>query len=184
MRQDCSSLDAIYQSQSKKCSCTHMYIPFQVYSLLCVISQYQEYKAGRGTANSGACLERKAPQVLYTPRTTATSCMSAPRPATYHETTHSFTAPHSALLLPEDKSRSHRPSLKRVQFPDDVPQSRQTSEAEAASAEVDNGAVVLVIAQPWAPESGKTPTLTSPGVDTTPLIDSAPQTEAAVTRKK
>jgi hypothetical protein len=76
----------------------------------------------------------QAPQVLYTPRTTATSCMSAPRPATYHETTHSFTAPHSALLLPEDKTRSHRPSLKRVQFPDDVPQSRQTCEGSVSLA--------------------------------------------------
>jgi hypothetical protein len=46
------------------------------------------------------------------------------------------------------------------------------------------GAVVLVIAQSWAPGDGKTPALTSPGVDTAPLIDSIPQTEAAITWNK
>lgn len=30
-----------------------------------MISQYQEYKAGRGTANSGACLGRKVITVFY-----------------------------------------------------------------------------------------------------------------------
>jgi hypothetical protein len=40
--------------------------------------------------------------------------------------------------------------------------------------------VVLVIAQSWAPGSGKTPALTRPGVDTAPLIDSTPQTETAI----
>jgi hypothetical protein len=44
--------------------------------------------------------------------------------------------------------------------------------------------VVLVIGQPWAPGADKTPTLISPGVDTMPLIDSAPKTEAAVTWNK
>lgn len=56
--------------------------------------------------------------------------------------------------------------------------------AEAAIAEGKTGAVVLVIAQSWAPGDGKTPALTSPGVDTAPLIDSIPQTEAAITWNK
>ena len=56
--------------------------------------------------------------------------------------------------------------------------------AEAASAEGETGAVVLVIAQSWAPGGGKTPVLTSPGVDTAPLIDSTPRTETAITWNK
>lgn len=52
--------------------------------------------------------------------------------------------------------------------------------AEAASAEAETGDVVLVIAQSWAPGGGKTPALTSPGVDTAPLIDSTPRTEATI----
>ncbi|XP_023725111.1 uncharacterized protein LOC111874115 isoform X1 [Cryptotermes secundus] len=147
-----------------------------VYSLLCVISQYQEYKAGRGTANSGAFLGRMAPQVRYTPRATATSCLSTRRPATYHETTQSPTAPHSTLLLPDDGSRSQRPSIKHVQFPDEALPSNQTSEAEAASGEAEAGAV-LAIEEPWGPGGGKTPPLRSPGVDTAPLIASVPHTE-------
>ena len=69
----------------------------------------------------------QAPQVLYAPHTTATSCLSARSPATYHETTQSPTAPHSTLLLPED-SRPHRPSIKHVQFPDDAAHSRKKPE--------------------------------------------------------
>lgn len=56
--------------------------------------------------------------------------------------------------------------------------------AEAASAEVETGAVVLVITQSWAPGGGKTPVLTSPGVDTAPLIDSTPRTETTITWNK
>ena len=74
------------------------------------------------------CFFFQTPQVLYAPPTTASSCLSARRPATYHETTQSPTAPHSTLLLPDDTSRSHRPSIKHVQFPDDAAHSSQTSE--------------------------------------------------------
>jgi hypothetical protein len=69
----------------------------------------------------------QAPQVVYANRTTASSCLSARKPATYHETTQSPTAPHSTLLLPDDASRSHRPSIKHVQFPDDTAHSNQAS---------------------------------------------------------
>ncbi|XP_033611247.1 uncharacterized protein LOC111874115 isoform X2 [Cryptotermes secundus] len=117
-----------------------------------------------------------APQVRYTPRATATSCLSTRRPATYHETTQSPTAPHSTLLLPDDGSRSQRPSIKHVQFPDEALPSNQTSEAEAASGEAEAGAV-LAIEEPWGPGGGKTPPLRSPGVDTAPLIASVPHTE-------
>ncbi|KAJ4429433.1 hypothetical protein ANN_21602 [Periplaneta americana] len=51
---------------------------------------------------------------------------------------------------------------------------------EAASGEADSGAVVLVIGESWAPGGGKTPALRSPGVDTAPLIESAPQNEPGV----
>jgi hypothetical protein len=50
--------------------------------------------------------------------------------------------------------------------------------------EAESGAAVLVIEEPWTPADGKAPNLRSPGVDTAPLIDSAPQTEAAVTWSK
>jgi len=56
--------------------------------------------------------------------------------------------------------------------------------AEAASAEGETGAVVLVIAQSWPTGGGKTPVLTSPGVDTAPLIDCTPRTETAITWNK
>ncbi|XP_021917484.1 uncharacterized protein LOC110828780 [Zootermopsis nevadensis] len=155
-----------------------------VYSLLCVISQYQEYKAGRGTADNDAFLGCKAPQVRYAPRATATSCLSTRRAATYHETTQSPTALHSTLLLPEDTSRSQRPSLKHVQFPDDSRKGEALPSNQTSEVEADNGGVVLVIEEPWSTAEGKAPSIRSPGVDTAPLIDSVPQNECAVTWNK
>ncbi|XP_063243058.1 uncharacterized protein LOC134542610 isoform X2 [Bacillus rossius redtenbacheri] len=98
-------------------------LTLNIYSLLCVISQYQEYKAGRGTAEDDYYLKR-LPPVHYTARPTATSCLSTRRAVTYQETraspTQSPTAVHSTLLG-DDSASSHRvPSLhrKHVQFPD------------------------------------------------------------------
>ncbi|XP_031827889.1 uncharacterized protein LOC116424952 isoform X3 [Nomia melanderi] len=95
-----------------------------MYSLLCVISQYQEYMAGRGTAADD--FEYRAPAVRYAtqpPTTTATSCLSSRRAATNNETkttatpTQSPTAGQNAHSL-EKSPVSGRPARKHVQFPD------------------------------------------------------------------
>ncbi|XP_031827888.1 uncharacterized protein LOC116424952 isoform X2 [Nomia melanderi] len=113
-----------------------------MYSLLCVISQYQEYMAGRGTAaddfeyrvsilrvsqrKQERDKRRKAPAVRYAtqpPTTTATSCLSSRRAATNNETkttatpTQSPTAGQNAHSL-EKSPVSGRPARKHVQFPD------------------------------------------------------------------
>ncbi|XP_053971901.1 uncharacterized protein LOC128872843 isoform X1 [Hylaeus volcanicus] len=113
-----------------------------VYSVLCVISQYQEYVAGRGTAADDyeyrvSILRvsprkqerdkgRKVPAVRYAtqpPTTTATSCLSSRRTATNNETkatatpTQSFTTGQNAHSL-EKSPVSARPPRKHVQFPD------------------------------------------------------------------
>ncbi|XP_033183668.1 uncharacterized protein LOC117153592 isoform X3 [Bombus vancouverensis nearcticus] len=119
-----------------------------IYSVLCVISQYQEYMAGRGTIaddyeyrvsilrvsqrkeerNKG----RKVPAVRYAiqpPTTTATSCLSSRRAPTNNETkatatpTQSPTTGQNTLSL-EKSPVTARPSRKHVQFPDTAPDSQ------------------------------------------------------------
>ncbi|XP_068988257.1 uncharacterized protein [Bombus flavifrons] len=119
-----------------------------IYSVLCVISQYQEYMAGRGTVaddyeyrvsilrvsqrkeerNKG----RKVPAVRYAiqpPTTTATSCLSSRRAPTNNETkatatpTQSPTTGQNTLSL-EKSPVTGRPSRKHVQFPDTAPDSQ------------------------------------------------------------
>ncbi|XP_075229160.1 uncharacterized protein LOC142328905 [Lycorma delicatula] len=84
-----------------------------VYCLLCVISQYQEYKAGRGTAE----FDNRAPPVRYLASSTEAT-VSSRRVATYHETqsptqAHS-TFPEESYCPPPPTLR--RPSKKHVQF--------------------------------------------------------------------
>ncbi|XP_035743220.1 uncharacterized protein LOC118451125 isoform X2 [Vespa mandarinia] len=113
-----------------------------VYSLLCVISQYQEYLAGRGTAADDNDYRvsilrvsrrkgqrdkgRKVPAVRYAvqPTTTATSCLSSRRAPTNNETkatptpTQSPTAVRTVLSCPEKSPTVGRANKKHVQFPD------------------------------------------------------------------
>ncbi|KAL6261504.1 hypothetical protein P5V15_006592 [Pogonomyrmex californicus] len=94
-----------------------------IYSLLCVISQYQEYSAGRGTAAHD--YEYRVPVVRYVtqpPTTTATtSCLSSRKGVTNNETkatpTQSPTTCHNPLLSEKSPTGS-RLSRKHVQFPD------------------------------------------------------------------
>ncbi|XP_076671765.1 uncharacterized protein LOC143370472 isoform X3 [Andrena cerasifolii] len=115
-----------------------------IYSLLCVISQYQEYMAGRGTAaddyeyrvsiltvsqrKQERAKGRKVPAVRYATQpttTTATSCLSSRRAATTTETratatpTQSPTAGPNTLFSEKSPARAPR---KHVQFPDTVPE--------------------------------------------------------------
>ncbi|XP_076170476.1 uncharacterized protein LOC143148233 isoform X2 [Ptiloglossa arizonensis] len=100
-----------------------------VYSVLCVISQYQEYMAGRGTAADD--YEYRVPAVRYAtqpPTTTATSCLSSRRAATNNETkatatpTQSSTTGQNAHSL-EKSPVARRPPRKHVQFPDTASES-------------------------------------------------------------
>ncbi|KAF3426419.1 hypothetical protein E2986_10811 [Frieseomelitta varia] len=107
----------------------------QIYSVLCVISQYQEYMAGRGTAADdyeyGWPL--KVPAVRYAvqpPTTTATSCLSSRRTATNNETKTTATPTQSPTagqntLSSEKSPVSGRPSRKHVQFPDTASDSQK-----------------------------------------------------------
>ncbi|KAL6423335.1 hypothetical protein ACFW04_010157 [Cataglyphis niger] len=104
-----------------------------IYSLLCVISQYQEYLAGRGTAAHD--YEYRVPVVRYVtqpPTTTATtSCLSSRKGVTNNETkatpTQSPTACHNPLLSEKSPTGS-RLSRKHVQFPDTSTSSNQIQE--------------------------------------------------------
>ncbi|XP_076248984.1 uncharacterized protein LOC143188533 isoform X2 [Calliopsis andreniformis] len=101
-----------------------------IYCLLCVISQYQEYMAGRGTATDD--YEYRIPAVRYVtqpPTTTATSCLSSRRTGTTNETrvtatpTQSPTTGQNALSLEKSPSRASR---KHVQFPDTASDSQKS----------------------------------------------------------
>ncbi|XP_033183667.1 uncharacterized protein LOC117153592 isoform X2 [Bombus vancouverensis nearcticus] len=101
-----------------------------IYSVLCVISQYQEYMAGRGTIADD--YEYRVPAVRYAiqpPTTTATSCLSSRRAPTNNETkatatpTQSPTTGQNTLSL-EKSPVTARPSRKHVQFPDTAPDSQ------------------------------------------------------------
>nr|CAD7574344.1 unnamed protein product [Timema californicum] len=143
----------------------------RMYSLLCVISQYQEYKAGRGTAADD--FFGRVPPVRYANRPTATSCLSTRKAVTYHETratpTQSPTAPHSTVLG-DDSGVSQRSgsSRKHVQFPDTA-----TAIDDEGSGEAGAGAVVVVMEEPWT-KGAKTPRLLCPSVDLAPLINPEP----------
>ncbi|XP_070159343.1 uncharacterized protein [Polyergus mexicanus] len=104
-----------------------------IYSLLCIISQYQEYLAGRGTAAHD--YEYRVPVVRYVtqpPTTTVTtSCLSSRKGVTNNETkatpTQSPTACHNPLLSERSPTGS-RISRKHVQFPDTSTSSNQIQE--------------------------------------------------------
>ncbi|XP_050462858.1 uncharacterized protein LOC126857455 isoform X3 [Cataglyphis hispanica] len=106
-----------------------------IYSLLCVISQYQEYLAGRGTAAHD--YEYRVPVVRYVtqpPTTTATtSCLSSRKGVTNNETkatpTQSPTGCHNPLLSEKSPTGS-RLSRKHVQFPDTSTSSNQIQEVQ------------------------------------------------------
>lgn len=96
-----------------------------LYSLLCVISQFQEYSEGRGRAMDDS--EYGVPAIRYTvqPTTTATSCLSSRRLTTNNDTkvtaiatpTQSPTA-LATTLTSEKSPTAGRQTRKHVQFPD------------------------------------------------------------------
>ncbi|GLV32224.1 uncharacterized protein CBL_11819 [Carabus blaptoides fortunei] len=126
-----------------------------VYALLCVISQYQEFKAGRGTAEDDQ--QNRIPSVHYSAPTT-TTYLSTKRVITYHETrptpTQSPTGAHTSLAT-EEPSPNPRPARKHVQFPDQ----------EHNRTNLQNG---TQMSEPWTIEV-KSPMFR--GIDTTPLIE-------------
>ncbi|XP_044733163.1 uncharacterized protein LOC123295778 isoform X4 [Chrysoperla carnea] len=107
-------------------------LSLNVYSFLCVVSQYQEYQAGRGTAQYH--LEH-VPCVEYIGPSTATSYLTSTRRGTSFAlgggvTEAQITPPPSptqnSLALPDvTTAMSRRPSSKRVQFPVNAPQTER-----------------------------------------------------------
>ncbi|KAF5279122.1 hypothetical protein FQA39_LY05800 [Lamprigera yunnana] len=128
-----------------------------VYALLCVISQYQELKAGRGRA----CDEQnqRIPSIHYSAQATATSFASTRKPVTYLETrptptqSPTGTGPRTSLATEE-------PS----------PIASTTRLGPRKSVKFEHPSQLL---EPWTIEM-KSPTLTR-GTDTSPLIE--PNTE-------
>ncbi|XP_044733826.1 uncharacterized protein LOC123296425 [Chrysoperla carnea] len=99
------------------------HLSLYIYAFLCVVSQYQEYQAGRGTADYERQL--RIPHVQYTAPTTGTSLTGMRKGVTYHETrptpTQSPTALNTSLCTAggdDSTPNSRRPSRKHVQFPD------------------------------------------------------------------
>ncbi|KAJ3643730.1 hypothetical protein Zmor_026424 [Zophobas morio] len=148
-----------------------------VYALLCVISQYQELKAGRGRAQDDqnnrenlregdelpttGLLHSRVPNIHYSSQPTATSYLSTRRPVTYHETrptptqSPTGTAPHTSLGTEENSPNIfNRGPRKSVKFPDH-------------STPNHNGPQLL---EPWTIDV-KSPMLVSRGADTAPLIE-------------
>ncbi|EFA00755.2 uncharacterized protein LOC103312561 isoform X2 [Tribolium castaneum] len=130
-----------------------------VYALLCVISQYQELKAGRGRAQDDQ--NNRVPNIHYSSQPTATSYLSTRRPITYHETrptptqSPTGTAPHTSLGTDETSpSIFNKGPRKSVKFPDH-------------SSPNHNGPQLL---EPWTIDV-KSPMLVSKGADTAPLIE-------------
>ncbi|XP_063910264.1 uncharacterized protein LOC135127663 isoform X2 [Zophobas morio] len=130
-----------------------------VYALLCVISQYQELKAGRGRAQDDQ--NNRVPNIHYSSQPTATSYLSTRRPVTYHETrptptqSPTGTAPHTSLGTEENSPNIfNRGPRKSVKFPDH-------------STPNHNGPQLL---EPWTIDV-KSPMLVSRGADTAPLIE-------------
>uniref|UniRef100_T1IBB5 Uncharacterized protein n=1 Tax=Rhodnius prolixus TaxID=13249 RepID=T1IBB5_RHOPR len=80
----------------------------QIYCFLCVVSQYQEYKEGRGTADF-EFINRRVPGVRYVPQPTGTSFLSTRRAVTYQETKASPTCSPPGLT-------EKTPHRKHVQF--------------------------------------------------------------------
>ncbi|KAG7187610.1 hypothetical protein KM043_016672 [Ampulex compressa] len=119
-----------------------------IYSLLCVVSQYQEYLAGRGTAADDC--EYRVPAVRYTahpPTTTVTSCLSSRKAPTNNETKATTTPTQSPVagqnvLSVEKSPSSARPPRKHVQFPD-TPSQKWAEDTANPSAET---------AVKWLPE--------------------------------
>ncbi|XP_071582602.1 uncharacterized protein [Temnothorax nylanderi] len=104
--------------------CSYLFA-VMIYSLLCVISQYQEYSAGRGTAADNYYCEIEVPAVRYQPTTTTTattSCPSSRRVITSNEAT-SIQKPTTShnFLLSEKSPTGNQASGKHVQFPDTSP---------------------------------------------------------------
>ncbi|XP_044269745.1 uncharacterized protein LOC123014608 isoform X2 [Tribolium madens] len=126
-----------------------------VYALLCVISQYQELKAGRGRAQDDQ--NNRVPNIHYSSQPTATSYLSTRRPITYHETrptptqSPTGTAPHTSLGTDETSpSIFNKGPRKSVKFPDH-------------STPTHNGPQLL---EPWTID-----VKLSKGADTAPLIE-------------
>ncbi|XP_050537996.1 uncharacterized protein LOC126903673 isoform X2 [Daktulosphaira vitifoliae] len=90
-------------------------LTLNVHSVLCVISQFQELTAGRGTANFEQTL--KISSVRYTCQPTATSCLSSKRPITMPSPTQSPTKT-TGTVIGSSSIGSRRGSKKHVQFPD------------------------------------------------------------------
>ncbi|KAK9871641.1 hypothetical protein WA026_013021 [Henosepilachna vigintioctopunctata] len=139
-------------------TCLHLY------ALLCVISQYQELKAGRGRAEDEQNL--RIPNIHYSNQPTATSYLSTTRrPMTTCDArptpTQSPTGPVPPVsFLSDDVSpNSHQKTRKSVKFPD---HSNHQNNAR-------NGSQLLTIEVkvPPSPKSGS-----GSGSDTAPLIGS------------
>ncbi|XP_044757968.1 uncharacterized protein LOC123316082 isoform X2 [Coccinella septempunctata] len=138
-----------------------------IYALLCVISQYQELKAGRGRALDDQ--NYRIPNIQYSNQPTATSYLSTSRrPMTTCDArptptqSPTGTAPPISFLAEDTSPSSNLKTRKSVKFPD---HSNHQNSAR-------NGSQLL---EPWTIELKPplTPKVSGSGSDTAPLIESA-----------
>ncbi|XP_056638991.1 uncharacterized protein LOC130446644 isoform X2 [Diorhabda sublineata] len=142
-----------------------------IYSLLCVISQYQELKAGRGRALDDQLY--RVPNVHYSSQPTATSYLSSRKQVTYYETKPTPTqSPTGAVpspsiipdILSPNLSSTRRGSRKSVKFGD-------------SNLIQHNGSQLL---DPWSIEA-RSPILVPKSIDTAPLLETGiPVTQSNV----
>ncbi|XP_049829334.1 uncharacterized protein LOC126268000 isoform X2 [Schistocerca gregaria] len=171
-------------------------ITLNVYALLCVVSQFQEYKAGRGTAADDHCIRHVARFA------TASSRLSVTRPATARHdakasptatdldgrrasregaadaagaTTTATTAAAAVsggrLAPPSCRGRVHFQAQPAASASASGPASNNSD--EVPSGDVDSSAVVVLLEDQWSVSSKAPPT--GPNVETAPLLHRSPQ---------
>ncbi|XP_055706831.1 uncharacterized protein LOC129803958 isoform X2 [Phlebotomus papatasi] len=129
-----------------------------VYSLLCVISQYQEFKEGRGIAETPKNIYGPYQNVRYIPPTPSSSCPNSQRPNSHRHLTSPTICPHTnCTIIPEETQlngslgvihisspfhqRTKKQSKRHVQFPDDA---KCCSESSALSDANGNGHTLVI----------------------------------------
>ncbi|XP_018331172.1 uncharacterized protein LOC108741058 [Agrilus planipennis] len=131
-------------------------VTLNVYALLCVISQYQELKCGRGRACDDA--DVRIPSIHFSTQATATTFTVSRKPATYFHEGKATTVHNSSTAAPSSVGTDESSPCTKVQ--------RKSVKFDQASQ----------LLEPWSMETKNV----SRGIDTAPLIDSRRPSQPSV----
>ncbi|XP_055706833.1 uncharacterized protein LOC129803958 isoform X4 [Phlebotomus papatasi] len=100
-----------------------------VYSLLCVISQYQEFKEGRGIAETPKNIYGPYQNVRYIPPTPSSSCPNSQRPNSHRHLTSPTICPHTnCTIIPEETQLNGSLEYEEILTWQENPQQQQQCE--------------------------------------------------------